>query len=122
MAHNTNTPKRPITVKSRKVGTEQWTVSPLFEGLSLPVEGEGLFTSTLTDSFDPAVMALLDSFFEGPDDVEYQVVWSTGSTVKAMCPVCDDVFPLEEGAVGDELNEGYDAAWCGCDPRDSFNG
>lgn len=120
--NNTNTPQAEAKVQVRTVG-EDWCDSLDFDPIMIPVESDGL-----TDAFDANVYALtgviLDieaGFSEHRTDqmTEYNLVWSaSGATVKALCPVCDDVFPVAEGAPGDELNEGYDAVWCGCDPTE----
>jgi hypothetical protein len=113
---------RPINSQSR----DEWRDSIDFDPIMLPVELDGL-----TDAFSPVVIGLVDAIIEADTPAvgtssptfEYNVVWSeSGHTVKANCPVCDDVFPLAEGAPGDELNEGYDAVFCGCDPEDVDRG
>jgi hypothetical protein len=107
--------------------TGEWHDSLDFDPIMLPVELDGL-----TDAFSPVVISLMDAIIDADSAFsehrteamfEYSVVWSeSGHTVKAVCPVCDDVFPLAEGAPGDELNEGYDAVFCGCDPKDVDHG
>lgn len=124
--NNTNTPQAEVKIQVRQVGGD-WRDSLDFDPIMIPVESDGL-----TDAFDRNVYALTGAileieagFSERRTDqmTEYNLVWSdSGATVKALCPVCDDVFPVAEGAPGDELNEGYDAVFCGCDPKDSFNG
>lgn len=102
---------------------EAWRDSVDFDPIDIPVEdrGEG-GTPLTTDVFDSSVMALAGALLDGDDRVnrQYRLVWSdTLYPVKGTCPVCDDVFVVGEGAPGDELNEGYDAVWCGCDPADA---
>jgi hypothetical protein len=85
--------------------------------INLPVDASGM-----ADVFDPSLVGLMDAIcaWESFDtDATYHLVWSSDRTpVRGVCPVCDDVFPVSEGMPGDELNEGYDAVCCGCDPRD----
>lgn len=94
-------------------GETPWRDSLDFDPMMIPMEADGL-----TDAFNSSVYALSGALIDmdGAATLEYNLVWSdSGATVKAVCPVCDDVFPVAEGAPGDELNEGYDAVWCGCD-------
>lgn len=89
-----------------------------FDPITLPVEmsGHGL----MVDVFNADVMRLIDSVIEletRPDslDFTYSLVWSDGySDVRGMCPLCDQPFPVVEGAPGDEHNEGVRAVTCGC--------
>jgi hypothetical protein len=125
MTHNTNTPEAEAKVQVRVYGGE-WRDSPDFEPVMIPVEDfEASTVPYLTDSFNSNVIGLVDALIslDCPGDTEYNLVWSdSGFSVKANCPVCDDVFPVAEGAPGDELNEGYDAVFCGCDPADQEYG
>jgi hypothetical protein len=121
--NNTNTPMAQVKVQVRPLAGGDWRDALEFAPVGVPVED-----SYLTDVFNPTVIGLVDAIWAadsqtaGPNNAmrfEYNVVWSdSGYTVKGTCPVCDDVFPIAEGAPGDELNEGYDALWCGCDPAD----
>lgn len=100
-----------------------WRDSLDFDPIDIPVEDRGEDGTPLTtDVFNSSVIAVVDALLEVDADVnrEYRLVWSDREhPVKGTCPVCDDVFPVGEGAPGDELNEGYDAVWCGCDPADA---
>lgn len=113
--NNINTPQVEAKVQIRTDGGD-WRDSMDFDPVMIPVESDGL-----TDAFDATVIGLVDTLIGMDCDAttEYNLVWSdSGFSVKANCPVCDDVFPVAEGAPGDELNEGYDAVFCGCDPAD----
>lgn len=119
MASNAPLPYAEAKVQVRTVGETEWRDSLDFDPVEIPVE-----STDTTDVFNEHVIKLIDAILEAdvehPTQVlDYNVVWSeTGHTVKGLCPVCDDVFPIAEGAPGDELNEGYDAVFCGCDPAD----
>lgn len=119
MARNAQLPKVEAKVIVRPFGKDTaWTDSVSFDPIMLPVEGP-----EITDVFDSSLIALLRAVIEtetssvglnGTGPI-YGLVWSaTGNAVKGVCPVCDDLFPVSEGAPGDELNEGYDAITCGC--------
>lgn len=119
-----NTPTHPMAeakVQIRTIGGD-WRDSLDFDPLMIPVEDFDASTVPyLTDPFNSTVIGLVDTLIGMDCDAttEYNLVWSdSGFSVKANCPVCDDVFPVAEGAPGDELNEGYDAVFCGCDPAD----
>jgi hypothetical protein len=100
----------------------EWRDSLEFDPIDLPVEDHTDGTAPImTDVFNSNVIGLVNALLEADDDghTERMLVWSDSrNPVKGNCPVCDDVFPIAEGAPGDELNEGYDAVWCGCDPAD----
>jgi len=118
----------PLSTAEAKVvvcdfGTDNWRDALDFDPVMIPVE-----SLDTTDVFDSNVIGLMNGLIEaeiegsGPSGKGpmYGLVWSaTGHPVKGVCPVCDDVFPVSDGAPGDELNEGYDAVCCGCDPRDN---
>lgn len=99
-----------------------WRDSLDFDPMEIPIEDAGQGGTPLTtDVFDSTVITVVGALMEVDQDVnrEYTLVWSASQhPIKGTCPVCDDVFPVAEGAPGDELNEGYDAVWCGCDPAD----
>lgn len=133
--NNTNTPMAEAKIQARRINDPDDTWADVIEidPVMIPVEPfEGAAGPYLTDVFNATVIgisnAIVDldaAFSEGhtTDMLEYNLVWSgSGFSVKGVCPVCDDVFPIAEGFPGDEVNEGYDAVCCGCDPRDSFNG
>jgi hypothetical protein len=107
-------------IKVRRMGTDAWLDSIDMDPVMITRGTDGL-----ANPFEAVVIRLVDAIISadtGNDamNLEYNVVWSdNGWSVKANCPVCDDVFPIAEGAPGDELNEGHDAVFCGCDPRDS---
>lgn len=92
--------------------------------IDLPVDSAGL-----ADVFHPGLIGLMDALLDADAAfsehqtntmAEYVLVWSDDETmVKGTCPVCDDFFPVSEGFPGDELNEGYEAVCCGCDPDDN---
>lgn len=121
-------PMAEVKVQVREMGGD-WRDSLDFDPIVIPVEDFPASAGVpyLTDPFNSTVIGLVDAILradlESPSlmqDREYNVVWSdSGFSVKANCPVCDDVFPIAEGAPGDELNEGYDAVFCGCDPDDN---
>lgn len=119
MTHNHNTPTREATVML-VVGKADWTIVPNVDLIVLPVD-----CSALADVFDSGLIGLVDALitWDALDSTgEYVLVWSgTHEMVKGVCPVCDDVFPVSEGFPGDELNEGYDAVCCGCDPNEVDN-
>jgi hypothetical protein len=119
-------------VRVREMNGGDWRDSLSFDPVMIPVE-ESMADGEpyMTDVFDATVIGLVDAIIAAdmfpmshplPADspsLEFDVVWSgNGRSVKGNCPVCDDVFPIAEGAPGDELNEGYDAVFCGCDPAD----
>jgi hypothetical protein len=85
----------------------------------LPLDSAGI-----ADVFHPGLIGLMDAMTEweattGGMETGFQLVWSdTQLPVTGTCPVCDDFFIVSEGFSGDELNEGYEAVCCGCDPRD----
>lgn len=110
-------PMAEAKVQFREVGTTEWRDSLDFDPIMIPVESE-----LTTDVFNSTVIAISDAMISAEIDnglTDYRLVWSdTEIDVKGLCPVCDDVFPVGEGAPGDELNEGYDAVFCGCDPAD----
>lgn len=120
-----NTIAHPMAEAKVQIHThgEGWRDSLDFDPVMIPVEDVHL-----TDAFNSTVIGLVEAITsvdsarntKGMPDIEYNLVWSaTGNTVKANCPVCDDVFPVAEGEPGDEFNEGYDAVWCGgCEPVD----
>lgn len=124
MASNAPLPIAEAKVQVRNFGTDTWRDSLDFDPVMIPVE-----SLDTTDVFNSNVIGLVNAVMEAEinandfsgamPNYEYQVVWSaTNHPVKGVCPVCDDVFPITEGAPGDELNEGYDAVFCGCDPED----
>jgi len=121
MASNARLPEAEAKVVVREFGTEDWRDSLDFDPIMLPVE-----SPETTDVFYGPLMDLMHTMIEHetqefriPTSPEYGLVWSdTGHPVKGVCPVCDDIFPVSDGAPGDELNEGYEAVCCGCDPRD----
>jgi hypothetical protein len=124
----------PLTARAEakvqvRVGDGPWTDALDFDPVMIPVEDfEASDVPYLTDSFDGTVIGLVSALIDADalysehltDEMrEYNLVWSdSGFSVKANCPVCDDVFPVAEGAPGDELNEGFDAVFCGCDAVD----
>lgn len=120
-------PTAEAKVLIRNFGSSDWRDCLEIDPVSIPVESRDLMT---TDVFNSTVIALVDAVIEaemdetgfGPKDpsYDYTIVWSaTGREVKGVCPRCDEIFPIAEGVPGDELNEGYDAVWCGgCDPED----
>lgn len=120
-------PMAEAKVRVRTMGSLEWRDSLDFDPVMLSVE-----SGWLADAFSPVVIGLVDSVITADTYVcapavqttlEYNVVWSdSGETVKAVCPVCDRVFPIAEGAPGDEWNEGYNAVFCGCDPRNGDTG
>lgn len=121
-------PKAEAKVQVRDYHTAQKTWTPWrdsfnFDPMEIPVEDrDENGTPLTTDVFNSSVFALAGAMLEVDDRVmrQYRLVWSdTEYPVKGTCPVCDDVFVVHEGAPGDELNEGYDAVWCGCDPADA---
>lgn len=87
--------------------------------IMLPVDSAGM-----ADVFDSGLIGLMDAMctwesMTGGMETGFQVVWTAGhELVRGVCPVCDDVFTVSEGFPGDQLNEGYEAVCCGCDPRD----
>ena len=118
MASNARLPKAEAKVVVRDFGTDTWRDSVDFDPIMLPVE-----SPEITDVFDSRLIALMDAMIEaetsavGPKSTGpvYGLVWSeTSNAVKGVCPVCDDLFPVSDGAPGDELNEGYNAITCGC--------
>lgn len=117
MATNAILPKAEAKMQVRMFGTDVWRDALEMDPFYLPVEsyisGSG---AALTDGFDATVLGLVDMICALDDNkVEYNLVWSdSGFSVKANCPLCDDVFPLAEGFPGDELNEGVNAVCCGC--------
>src|SRR5262245_14203034 len=127
MTHNTNTPTAEAKVMVRTLPDGEWRDALDFDPVEIPVEAFPAATGPyLTDVFNSTVYGLVDALMEAECGVgtepslEYNLVWSdNGYSVKGTCPVCDDVFCVAEGAPGDELNEGYDAVFCGCDPADT---
>lgn len=120
MASNARLPQAEAKVVVRDFGTEIWRDSTDFDPIMLPIE-----SPETTDVFYGPLMDLMSSLIdaevgaaEWPSTKRpvYGLVWSdTNHAVKGVCPVCDDLFPVSEGALGDELNEGYEAVCCGCD-------
>lgn len=120
MATNTKLRKAEAKVQIRVMGgPEIWTDSVSYDPIMLPVEDHnGVYGPLLTDVFDSGLMALMDGLVADDPNLEFRLVWSvTGHIVKGCCPLCDDVFPVDEGFPGDELNEGVEAVCCGCDPE-----
>jgi uncharacterized Zn-finger protein len=122
---HTPTAESKVVVRDRNPLTKEWSPwrdSFEFDPITLPVEDHNATrTPVLTDTFHSNVIAVVDALVAADQDpnVEHQLVWSdSGKTVKGTCPVCDAVFSVSEGYPGDELNEGYDAVFCGCDPAD----
>lgn len=112
-------------VQVRDFGTETWRDSIDFDPVEIPVEGPNT-----TDVFNSNVIGMVSALIEAETDgdsftvtgprFEYQLVWSgNGNPVMGVCPVCDRSFPVSEGAPGDELNEGFDAVFCGCTDEDA---
>jgi hypothetical protein len=120
--HNTITPDAEVKVQIREMGSDIWRDSIDMDPIMVPVEMRDANGELwLTDVFATNVIRLINAIISADDsgNLEYNVVWSeTGRTVSGNCPVCDDAFAIAEGAPGDELNEGYDAVFCGCDPAD----
>lgn len=122
MATTTPTPHAEATVQVRTLSNLTWRTSMDMDPIQIPVELCGASgVPVYTDVFNDVVYGIVTAFCEleaGDTEFEYRLVWSaTGHDVKGTCPVCDDTFPVAEGFPGDELNEGYDAVCCGCDPR-----
>jgi hypothetical protein len=115
-----NTPTREAMVMVSHDGAD-YVPSIDVDPITLPVDSAGM-----ADVFDSGLVRLMDAMcaWESFDTRStYQLVWSDDRTlVRGVCPVCDDFFPVSEGFPGDELNEGYNAVCCGCDPKESFNG
>jgi hypothetical protein len=116
MATNATLPKAEAKMQIRLMGTDTWRDMLEIDPFMLPFENTGGGAPILTDSFNADVLGLVDMICALDDrDAEYNLVWSdSGFSVKANCPLCDDVFPLAEGFPGDELNEGVNAVCCGC--------
>ena len=132
MSHTAPLPKAEARVMARSLPDGDWFPSLEFDPIMLPVEDyAGGIAPVTTDVFNADVMKISDAIVEADAGfsehktsamLEYDLVWSeTNRSVKGVCPVCDDVFCIAEGAPGDELNEGYDAVFCGCDPADQRN-
>lgn len=109
-----------IMVRTRTdAGWSTWTPSLDMDPINIPDLG-----AWTTDPFNEAVYNLVDAIIAADSmnaspNMETTLAWSeSGRVVTAVCPVCDSIFPVAEGAPGDELNEGYDAVFCGCDPAD----
>jgi hypothetical protein len=111
------TPVHEATVEVTRIGDADSKPSADVDPINLPVDSSGM-----VDVFDANLIGLMDAIcaWESIDTaVTYRLVWSDDrKPVRGVCPVCDDVFEVSEGFPGDELNEGYDAVCCGCDPRD----
>lgn len=122
MATNSPLPAAEAKIQFRPAGGV-WRDSIDLDPTTLPVEVTGRGGEPLaTDVFDSRVIDIVDALIvmdleaDGPS---YRLVWSVnGHDVRGTCPVCDDVFIVAEGVPGDELNEGYEAVCCGCDPED----
>lgn len=121
--NNTNTPYAEAKVQFRNQGDVAWADSIDVDPIQLPVEAfVNPGVPRTTDVFDSGLIGLMDAIcaWESLAPVTtYRLVWSdTETAVMGMCPVCDEEFPVSEGMPGDELNEGFNAVTCGCDPRD----
>lgn len=107
-------PKRQAIVMVRDLPDGEARPSLNFDPIYLPVE---LSTRGLVaDVFDNRLMNLVDAIapLDGPSQ-EYRLVWFDGeSNVMGMCPLCDKVFVVARGLLGDEHNEGVRAVTCGC--------
>lgn len=100
----------------------EWRDCLDIDPIEIPVESPDLDT---TDVYNKRVMDLVSAVMDADSAFsehrtnrmqEYDIVWTeTNRSVKGVCPCCDDVFPIAEGAPGDTLNEGFDAVWCGCE-------
>jgi hypothetical protein len=119
-----NYPMAEAKVQVRELGGE-WRDALDFDPIMIPViEYAGGTAPILTDVSNDAVIRLVDQLGELemlpmhnlPSDIlEYNLVWSdTGFSVKGVCPMCDDVFSVAEGAPGDIIEDGPDAVVCGC--------
>jgi hypothetical protein len=123
MARTANLPKAEIKIQVRDSGNDTWRDLIDTDPVRVSVEQYAVGSSgLLVDVFDPAAMGVVETVIEldnapieRPSDWtrEYNLVWSdSGFSVKGCCPVCDDVYSIAEGAVGDELNEGVNALVC----------
>lgn len=131
---NTRTAEAKIQVRIGDTDSE-WCDSLDFDPINIPVEDsdpkDGI--PLVTDAFDATVIGLLDAMIAADTlpmndpqsrvPFDYNIVWSgSGRSVKAVCPVCDDVFILSEGCLPDTDLPDLDAVSCGCDPADSGMG
>lgn len=111
MTHNTNTPTREAIVL-RLTAPDAGTPCVDIDPISIPVDVDGY-----ADVFDSSLIGLIDGMitWESLDSSgEYLLVWSDDqSTVKGVCPTCDEIFPVSEGYPVDMIG-GPDAVMCGC--------
>jgi len=113
-----NTPSREAIVMFTRTDSHAPVPSLEFDPIDLPIDSAGM-----ADVFHSGLVGMMDAICDR-EAIEhaatYTLVWSgTTDRVMGVCPVCDDVFPVSDGFTGDELNEGYEAVCCGCDPSDA---
>lgn len=113
--NNTNTPMREAMV-IKVTEKDTWTPACDVDPIMLPVDVDGY-----ADVFDPGLIGLIDGLitWDALDSTgEYLLVWSSDrSTVKGVCPTCDEVFPVSEGYPIDRIGAS-DSVCCGCEDAD----
>jgi hypothetical protein len=88
--------------------------------IMLPIEPYPAGASPyVADVFDAGLSSLIDVLVSRPDDApEFRLVWSdSGFSVKGVCPMCDDVFQVDDGwTITVEIRDGVGmcAVGCGC--------
>lgn len=116
-------PMAEAKIQVRTLGEDPWRDALEMDPVMIPVlDYVGGAAPILTDVSNETVIAAVESILDAemipqhniPSSIlEYNLVWSdTGFSVKGVCPVCDDVFPVAEGAPGS------DAVVCGCEDDD----
>lgn len=91
MSHNTNTPTREMVIIDAITGTAMLEFDPFYVAVS----------DGLADAFDDTVVTACraaGTYAEMYPAAEVTLVWSDDDKpVRAVCPICDDLFSVGDG-------------------------